>query len=155
MIAAKLAMKYPGRFEGVIMEAIHYYRDKPRSLEFFETMVRAPETLGERVTATLAEDHGADGWKQPVFLNGQAWLEIRASAAHPKDDLYGGRLGTISDPCVFIHGARDPRTEPDELAAIESHLPGRVRLIAEGGHSPHSESAAAAECSRLAREFLG
>ena len=114
-----------------------------------------PHLLGERVTALLAGDHGEDYWRRLIEMNGRAWLQIADESLSPKQDIYDGKLSELSAPALFIHGKRDPRTEPDELDAVRQALPdaGWV-LIEEGGHSPHSERIAAAECSRGAARFL-
>ncbi len=154
VIAALLGLAAPERFPALVMEATHFLRDKPHSSRgFFEDMVNKPESVGERVSATLAAEHGDDYWKKIVGLNADAWLRIAAeNRATP--DLYGGRLGELQQPRVFVHGSRDPRTEPDELAAIEQACPGAVRLIEGGGHSPHSEDGAASDVSRAVGALL-
>ena len=155
VIAALLGLRLPERFAGLIFEAFHYFRAKPQSREFFETMASDPGRLGERVCRTLARQHGEDYWEEMMALNGRAWLAIADESSHPLDDLYGGRLSQLTVPAVFLHGSRDPRTEPGELAAVRQQLP-RVPLhVMEGaGHSPHSESAFAEECNRLAGDFF-
>ena len=73
----------------------------------------------------------------------------------PKQDLYDGKLGELRVPSLFLHGSRDPRTEPGEMEAVREQLPdARIEIIEGGAHSPHSESAASDECNRIAREFL-
>ena len=62
VIALRLAMTAPARVRGVIAEATHFWRRKPRSRPFFEIMRDAPETLGEQVVATLRREHG-DRWR--------------------------------------------------------------------------------------------
>ncbi len=58
-------------------------------------------------------------------------------------------------PTLVIHGAKDPRTEPGELEALRATLPrARFAIIAEGGHSPHSERLTAGEVTEIARGFL-
>ena len=60
-----------------------------------------------------------------------------------------------SAPALMIHGGRDPRTEPGELeAALKAAPQMRLHLIEGAGHSPHSESAGAAETIKVAGEFL-
>ena len=118
-------------------------------------MVDDPSNLGDRIIATLAEDHGPASWQSVIINNGTAWADIAAAASSVMEDLYDGRLRELSVPVLFIHGARDPRTEPTELAAIRRELPGaRFRIIEEAKHSPHSESAAARESTRAADEFM-
>jgi pimeloyl-ACP methyl ester carboxylesterase len=154
VIAALMALEQPQRYPAVILEAFHYYRYKPVSSQgFFENMVRDPDVVGERIASVLSAEHGADYWRQLLRLNGQAWLDL-AKDPRPECDLYQGRLGELTTPVLVLHGARDPRTEPGEMAAVERVLPGAVTLIEGGGHSPHSENAAADAASRVAAEFL-
>jgi pimeloyl-ACP methyl ester carboxylesterase len=154
VITALLGLGHPERFPAVVMEATHYYRDKPvSSRAFFQEMVSNPESVGERICATLAAEHGQDYWKQIVGLNADTWLKIAAeNRATP--DLYQGQLGQLKPAALILHGSRDPRTEPDELAAIERELPGALRVIEGGGHSPHSEDAVSSQVSHLAEKLL-
>ncbi len=152
VIAALLGLRAPERFSALIFEAFHFYRVKPASREFF---AGDPGGLGERVRATLAREHGEDYWRELMLLGGRAWLAIAGESRHPKEDLYGGRLGELKVPAMFLHGSRDPRTEPDELDAVRRALPHAPLHVLEGaGHSPHSENASAEECNRLAEEFF-
>lgn len=154
VIALRLALAVPERLGGVIGEATHVFRGKPASREFFDTMMANPDGLGERVTSVLAREHG-DGWRDLIRINGAAWRRIADERATPDDDLYGGRLGELRVPALFIHGARDPRTEPGELDALRAAChTSEVTVLAEGGHSPHSERATADEVTRLAQRFL-
>ncbi len=155
VIAAKMGLAAPDRVSGLILEACHFYRVKPGSREFFEVMAGDPGLLGERVTGTLAREHGEDYWHKLIVINGAAWLEISDEATHANHDLYDGKLSALRVPSLFIHGSRDPRTEPGELDAVRAQLPNaRIEIIEGGGHSPHSESASAAESNRVASEFL-
>jgi hypothetical protein len=98
----------------------------------------APENLGERVVATLRREHG-DRWRALISTNGAAWLQIADEAPSPDADLYHGRLDEVRAPVLLIHGARDPRTEPGEIAAMTAALGGAVyavRMLPEGEHSP-------------------
>ncbi len=154
VISVLMALQQPERFSAVILEAFHYYRAKPiSSHSFFETAVQNPESFGDRVVSTLVSDHGQDYWKQVLRMNGQAWLDL-AKEARPEPDLYRGRLNELKMPVMVLHGSRDPRTEPDELAAVERELPGALSLIEGGGHSPHSEEKAFQESARVAGRFL-
>ena len=61
----------------------------------------------------------------------------------------------LSVPTLFLHGARDPRTEPGELDAVRRELPrASFHILELAGHSPHSEPGSAEECARVAGEFL-
>ncbi len=178
VIALLMGLAEPGRLGGVIAEAAHFFRRKPASREFFEAMMRDPDGLGERVTLTLAREHG-DGWRDLIRTNGDAWTRIANDPSAPAEDLYGGRLGQIRVPTLLVHGARDPRTEPGELEAMREALTGtadppasarasktpageaearrrmrHVAVMSEGGHSPHSEHATADAVTRAARGFL-
>ena len=115
----------------------------------------APENLGERVVATLRREHG-DRWRALISTNGAAWLQIADEAPSPDADLYDGRLDEVRAPVLLIHGARDPRTEPGEIAALTAALGGTVyavRLLPEGEHSPHSERATADQVTALGKGF--
>jgi len=155
VIGAMIGLSAPERVAGLILEAFHFYRVKPGSEGFFRSMVVDPAQLGDRISATLAEDHGPDHWRRVIVSNGTAWAELASTASHEEEDLYGGRLNELSVPVLFIHGARDPRTEPTELSAMRRALPSaRFHIIEEGKHSPHSESATAQESTRAADQFI-
>src|SRR5258705_786278 len=47
VIAAIIGFTAPQRVSGLILEAFHYYRRKPASKHFFETLAHHPEALGE------------------------------------------------------------------------------------------------------------
>jgi pimeloyl-ACP methyl ester carboxylesterase len=158
IIALLLALSCPDRVSAVVAEATHYYRRKPRSREFFETMRDAPERLGSRVIASLEREHGPR-WRSLIQTNGDAWLRIGEEAAWPAADLYDGRLAEISVPVCLLHGGKDPRTEPGELDAMRRALEAtraktQILLFAEGGHSPHSEPAVADAAMKGAIAFL-
>ena len=155
VIAAKIGLAEPDRISAVILEAFHFYRMKPGSREFFEVMAGEPGLLGERVASTLEREHGEDYWRKLIVINGNAWLGIADEATHVGHDLYDGKLSELCVPTLFIHGSRDPRTEPGEFDAVRAQVPNaRIEIIEGGGHSPHSESASAAESNRIANEFL-
>ena len=155
VIAAKIGLTSPDRISGLILEAFHFYRVKPGSRDFFEVMADDPGLLGERVVGTLAREHGEDYWHTLIVMNGKAWLGIADEATHPEHDLYDGTLSELRVPTLFIHGSRDPRTEPGELDAVRTQLPSvRIEIIEGGGHGPHSESASAMESNRVASQFL-
>ncbi|HEU4728381.1 MAG TPA: alpha/beta fold hydrolase [Kofleriaceae bacterium] len=152
VIAAIMALRRPRRITGIILEALHVDREKPRSREFFVTMHEDPDRFGPRVTGKLAGDHGADYWRTIVGASGRAWLDI---AATPDEDFFDRRLSELSVPVLVLHGADDPRTEPDELDRVARALPhATIHRIIGGGHSPHSERGASAEATEVAARFL-
>jgi pimeloyl-ACP methyl ester carboxylesterase len=156
VIATLLGLQHPERFPALILEAFHFYRAKPvTSQKFFEDALRDPMTISERVAAGLAAEHGDPYWRQLTRMGSQAWLDL-AAEDRPTPDLYQGRLAELQMPVLWLHGARDPRTEPGEMAAVARELPpaGQIHILENGGHSPHSEAATAEETSRLAVAFL-
>ena len=139
----------------MILEAFHFYRVKPGSREFFEVMAGDPSLLGERAASILAREHGEDYWRRLIVINGNAWLRIADEATHAGHDLYDGKVSELRVPTMFIHGSRDPRTEPGEIEAVRAQLPTtRIEMIEGGGHSPHSESAAVRRVNQVVAEFL-
>jgi pimeloyl-ACP methyl ester carboxylesterase len=153
VIATILALRDPERYDGIIVEAIHLDREKPRSREFFQQMVNDPDAFGERVTRKLADEHGADYWRTIIRAAGRAWLDI---AATPDEDFYEHRLHELGVPMLVVHGADDPRTEPGELDRIRREIPtARIEMIEGGGHSPHSARATAARVTAIVDDFLG
>jgi pimeloyl-ACP methyl ester carboxylesterase len=158
VIAFWMAILAPERVTAVVAEATHFFRRKPRSRAFFETMRDAPDELGGRVAAALERDHGSR-WRSLIQMNGEAWLRIAADAASDAADLYDGRLHDVACPVLLVHGSRDPRTEPGELGALRDALANReaattLLLLEEGGHSPHSETATAEQVTREAAAFF-
>jgi len=152
IIATILALRDPERYEGIVVEAIHLDRAKPHSRDFFQQMVKDPDSFGERVTRRLAEEHGEDYWRTIIRAGGQAWLDI---AATPDEDFYEHRLGKLRVPMLVVHGADDPRTEPGELDRIHREVPtARIEMIERGGHSPHSAPATAAQVTAIVERFL-
>jgi pimeloyl-ACP methyl ester carboxylesterase len=155
VIAAMVGLAAPELLSGIIFEAFHYYRVKPGSREFFETMVLNPDRLGQRVTDALIRDHGEEYWRSIILNNGLSWLKIADESSHPGQDLYDGRLSRLIVPSIFIHGRLDPRTEPDELDAIRLALKDvPIHIIDAGTHSPHSQLSVAFECNGIALRFL-
>ena len=155
VIAAMMGLRWPERLSGLILEAFHYFRFKPGSREFFETMAGDPLGLGERIWSLLSTEHGDDDWQKLLINNGRAWLDLADKSAHPKQDIYDGQLAELAVPALFIHGSRDPRTEPGELEAVRLDLPNARFAVLDGaGHSPHSSSSSAQECVRAAEAFM-
>jgi len=153
VIATILALRDPERYDGIIVEAIHLDREKPRSRDFFLQMVNDPDAFGERVTRRLAEEHGEDYWRTIIRAGGRAWIDI---AATPSEDFYEHRLQELHVPMLVVHGADDPRTEPGELDRIRREIPtARIEMIEGGGHSPHSTRATAAKVTAIVDGFIG
>ena len=155
VIAAILGLRAPDRTRALILEAFHYDRQKKHSTEFFESLIREPERIGQRAVTTMARDHGEHYWRKVLAAGGNAWLKIIEEAGDPRKDFYDNSLSRLTVPTIFIHGARDPRTEPGELDAVRAELPDSpMRLIEGAGHSPHSEPGAHDECNLIAAGFL-
>lgn len=151
VIAGLLGLASPDRLCALVLEAFHYTRAKHGSVDFFKAMIAKPESVGNRVIAALARDHGEE-WRKTLERNATAWLAIVASG---NGDLYGGRLSQLTVPSLFIDGSRDPRIEPGDPEAVRRQLPkAEFHVIGGAGHSPHSEPAAAEETIRVATGFL-
>lgn len=155
VIAAIIGFTAPERVRGLILEAFHYYRMKPGSRDFFETLSNQPEALGAELCARFALEFGEENWRQFITNHAQIWRDIASYSSGPEDDLYGGRLREVVAPTLFIHGRLDPRTEPGELEAVKAQLPNaEMHILDTGGHSPHSEAAFADVATLLAWNFL-
>ncbi len=155
VIAAIIGFTAPEHVRGVILEAFHYYRMKPSSREFFETLVVQPEALGAELCARFALEFGAENWREMIMSHAQTWLIMAFESSGGHHDLYGGRLHEVSAPTLIIHGRLDPRTEPGELEAVASQLPdAEMQILDAAGHSPHSEATSADLVTQLAKEFL-
>ena len=153
--AALMGIDSSDRVDGIIMEATHYDRRKPRSKSFFETAAMNPAKFGEKVAAILSNEHGEGHWRNLIENHGSAWLDIHDGWEDPEQDMYGGRLSELRVPTILIHGSEDPRTEPGELDTIQGLLPdASIHVIAGGGHSPHSESGAWEHSNRVAADFF-
>ena len=155
VIAAIIGFTAPERVRGLILEAFHYYRMKPSSREFFETLANQPEALGAELCGRFALEFGEKNWRQLITSHAKVWSEIALKGAGPEDDLYGGKLNEVPAPVLFIHGRLDPRTESGELDAVTAQLPhAEMQLLDTGGHSPHSEAASADLATQFAQDFL-
>ena len=153
VVAAWLAILAPSRVSALVLEAFHYFASKPASIEFFETAVAAPEKFGPAVVEALRRDHGVS-WRDVVAAGGRAWLSIIAAGKLGQADLYQGHFGAITAPTLFLHGRRDPRTEPGEFEAARAALPSAQVAMLDAGHCPHNGSKSAVEATRLALAFI-
>lgn len=155
VIAAIIGFTAPERVVGLVLEAFHYYRQKPASKHFFEVLVNRPESLGEELCARFAQEHGEEYWRTLITGHASAWVQIAAESSSSIDDLYSGRLHEVTAATLFVHGRLDPRTEPGELDAVRRQLPGAaMQVLAEGAHSPHSEIATVDLVTGIVSDFL-
>ncbi|MGB9203155.1 MAG: alpha/beta hydrolase [Terriglobales bacterium] len=151
VIAAMIGLSAPQRCERLILEAFHFYRDKPGSRSFFSGFANHPENVNEKIQSLLAADHGAEHWSEVVQRNCRAWLKLAALG----EDLYDGLLREMKVPVTFMHGRHDPRTEPGEIERAHKALAGaEARFIENGRHSPHSEKESWRECNGILRELM-
>lgn len=151
VIAIHCALRDPGRCAGIVVEALHLEREKPRSRAFFTRMANDPDAFGERVTSRLAAELG-ESWRDIIRADGRAWLDI---AATPELDLFDGRLRELSVPTLALHGTADPRTEPGELDRLRREVPhAEVHMIEGAQHAPHCERAHAATCTAIVARWL-
>jgi 3-oxoadipate enol-lactonase len=159
VIAAMIGLLAPQRCVRLILEAFHFYRNKPGSRSFFERFATHPEEVSEKVQELLVADHGAAQWRKAIQRNCRVWLKLAAQSTRAgedlADDLYDGRLRELKVPVTFVHGRHDPRTEPGEMERVHETLAGaEMRFIENGRHSPHSEKAAWRECNEILRELV-
>jgi len=155
VIAAMIGLSAPQRCARLILEAFHFYRDKPHSHSFFQRFATHPEEVREKAKRLLVADHGAEQWRRVLERNCRAWLDIAAQNRRPGEDLYDGRLSELKVPTTFVHGRGDPRTEPGELERASEALAGaEMRFIEDGRHSPHSETGSWRECNRILHEVI-
>lgn len=153
VIAAWIALLAPGRVRALVLEALHVFPAKERSVEFFRNAVEAPERFGPAVEEALRRDHG-EAWREVIGAGGRAWLSLIEEGRAGRHDLYDGRLGEIRAPTLLLHGRHDPRTEPGELEAARGALPGARLALVEAGHGPHAHPAAGPICTRAVSAFL-
>jgi pimeloyl-ACP methyl ester carboxylesterase len=150
VIAAIMGLRDPARYRGIVLEALHRDRVKPGSRQFFTDMAEDPMRFGVRVSTVLARDHGAR-WQDVIRMGGRAWLAI---AATPDEDFFDGKLAALAPPVMVIHGADDPRTEPDELALVRRELPSaRWEILDGGGHCPHAHPRTREIVATLVEDF--
>ncbi len=144
VIAAMIGLRAPERCDRLILEAFHFYRNKPSSNGiFFQRFADHPEGVSEKLRAQLAADHGPEQWAKVVERNCRVWLRLASESTRPDEDLYDGQLAGLRVPVTFVHGRGDPRTEPGEIEQARTAIPGaEPRFIESGRHSPHSEEAA-------------
>ncbi len=159
VIAAMIGLSAPRRCERLILEAFHFYRDKPGSRSFFSGFANHPENVNEKIQSLLAADHGAEHWSEVVQRNCCVWLKLADGSTRPGgalgEDLYDGRLREMKVPVTFVHGRHDPRTEPGEIERAHEELAGaEARFIEDGRHSPHSEEKSWRECNGILRELM-
>jgi pimeloyl-ACP methyl ester carboxylesterase len=153
VIAAWTALLAPSRVRALVLEALHVFAAKERSVEFFRTAVETPEGFGPAVVEALRRDHG-EAWREVVGAGGRAWLEIIEEGRAGRRDLYDGRLGEIRAPTLVLHGRGDPRTEPGEIEAALRALPSSRLELVDAGHGPHASASAGPLCTQLVSRFL-
>lgn len=140
VIAARIGLAAPKRCARLILEAFHFYRNKPNSRAFFKQFATHPEEIKEKAQKLVVVDHGAGQWKTVVRRNCRAWLRIMTQSMRSANDLYDGRLSELRVPVTLVHGRCDPRTEPGEIERAGEVLAGaQMCFIKAGRHSPHSE----------------
>ena len=155
VIALLIGLQAPHRCERLILEACHFYRDKPNSRSFFQKFARHPAEVSEKMHKLLLADHGAEHWRNVVQRNCRVWLQLAAEAARSDEDLYQSRLHELKVPVTFVHGRGDPRTEPGEIERAHRAISGsELRFIETGRHSPHSETASWEKCNAIFRKLM-
>lgn len=153
VIAALIGLMAPERCEHLVLEAFHFYRNKPRSSEiFFERFAEHPGEVSNKLQKLLAEDHGEEHWENVVQRNCRVWLELAAQSTSSDEDLYCGRLDQLRVPVTFLHGRQDPRTEPGEIERAAAMLTTvELQFLEDGRHSPHSEESSSSQFTTAIR----
>ncbi len=155
VIGAWIGLMEPKRVRGLVLEAFHFYRAKPQSLEFYKMEATDPDKLPPALCEKLAVEHGKRYWKTVVKNGGRVWLRIGEQSSSPTEDLYRGTLGGLIMPALVIQGGKDPRTEPSEISAVKRALPeANIQILAAGYHSPHSEKLTEVRTTRIVQRFL-
>jgi len=155
VIATMIGLSAPQRCSHLILEAFHFYRNKPGSRSFFERFASHPDQVNEEAQKLLVADHSAAHWKKAIQRNCRVWLKLADQSTRSDQDLYDGQLSEFKVPVTFMHGRRDPRTEPGEMERVHETLPeAEIRFVEDGRHSPHSEKAAWQECNAILRELM-
>lgn len=88
-----------------------------------------------------------------------AGLVLLSYPLHPPgkpDVLRTEHLPSLTVPCLFVHGEKDPFGSPDELAAATAAIPGAVTHVwVPGAHDPKGQDGAIAEAIRAWLADLG
>ena len=154
-VGSRESRRAPQRFERLILEVFHYFRQKAASRTFFVRAAANPGELGAGTRQRLAADHGETHWKEVVRRNAAGWVRIGEQSALPDEDLFEGRLGALAVPALFVHGRLDPRTEPGEMERVQQVLPeSTLHYIENGRHCPHNEEEAVREFNAVLSGFL-
>src|SRR5437879_10835927 len=82
VIGAMLGMRAAERCESLILEAFHFFRNKPNSRSFFERFTAHPEDLGEETRELLRQDHGDDHWQDVPRRNCGDRKSTRLNSSH-------------------------------------------------------------------------
>lgn len=138
VVGAWMAIQAPARVRSLVFEGGHLQARKERTMgKAYMLRVRErPETLPADLQEALAAGHGADYWKQLLWLWTEAWRHLFARGG----DLYDGRLDEIGCPTLVIHGGRDPHTRISEIERLAAQIPGSETLfIPQAGHSLHDD----------------
>lgn len=116
-------------------------------------LVMGGRSMGGRMTTMVAAD--VDGVGPVARLAG---LVLICYPLHPPgkpDDLRVAHLASISVPCLFISGTRDPFGSPDELSQWTTQIPAPVEHVwIEGGRHDlkGADDVIAASIARFVRD---
>jgi pimeloyl-ACP methyl ester carboxylesterase len=86
VIAARIGVSAPKRCARLILEAFHFYRNKPNSRAFFRQFATHPEEIKDKAQKLPVMDHGEGQWKTVVQRNCRAWLRIATQSMCLADD---------------------------------------------------------------------
>jgi non-heme chloroperoxidase len=145
-VAQQLAIEYPERVRGVLLEAAFgSARENADVADFVEelaSLTEIPVELARDFQASTIANPLAPGWLDTVVAESMklpAWLWSELFAGFLETDLIA-RLGSIEAPTLLVWGDRDEyisRADQDRLLAA---LPNSLLEVYEGvGHAVHWE----------------
>jgi pimeloyl-ACP methyl ester carboxylesterase len=132
VIALNLAIRRPELVSVIIAEAGHYC-PIPETDALFQRFL-SPDELTDREKRSFSKQHGDPYWRTLLRIWSERWLEFNKST----DDFYGGRLGEVECPVVYLIGDRDEHVRVWEFEKMHGLVGGSELVVFKGvGHAAH------------------